>query len=166
MARLTSPSLLELDLGMELALIIGPTTEDPFSDEDLRIAWQHHRARMMEQYCRRPGQRPWGWWFFEAGREEHLTPYPLRSEFEGTAEERVDALIEYDIEPVVFLAANGHLRDDELAALRERANEAKLRIGTGGERISGGFSRSQGAVSYDRRDVELYEAVTEALKRL
>jgi hypothetical protein len=99
MARLTSPSLLELDLGMELALIIGPTTEDPFSDEDLRIAWQHHRARMMEQYCRRPGQRPWGWWFFEAGREEHLTPYPLRSEFEGTAEERVDALIEYDIEP-------------------------------------------------------------------
>lgn len=58
MARLTSPSLLELDLGMELALIIGPTTEDPFSDEDLRIAWQHHRA-----------------------------------------EERVDALIEYDIEP-------------------------------------------------------------------
>jgi hypothetical protein len=105
-----------------------------------------------------------GWWFFKAERERHLTPYPLHSEFDGTAEERVEALIEYDREPVVWLAANGHLRDDEIAALTERANEAKLRIDAGNERISGGHYRSHGAVWHDRKDVELYEAVKEVLK--
>ena len=52
------------------------------------------------------------------------------------------------------------LRADELEALRERANEAKLRIGTPRERISGGGLPH--GVSVDVRAVELFEDVTAA----
>ena len=53
------------------------------------------------------------------------------------------------------MAELGELRADELAALRERANEAKLRIGTTRERSSDG-------VSMDARVVELFETVRTA----
>jgi hypothetical protein len=53
------------------------------------------------------------------------------------------------------LAELGELRPDELAAVRERANEARLRVGTAAERISGGRRDSSGAVSMDARAAEL-----------
>jgi hypothetical protein len=53
------------------------------------------------------------------------------------------------------LAELGELRPDELAAVRERANEARLRVGTAAERISGGGRDSSGAVSMDARAAEL-----------
>jgi hypothetical protein len=62
------------------------------------------------------------------------------------------------------LAELGELTDAELAALRERATEARLRIDTGRERVSGGNLGSPGAVSLDRRAVELFERVEEALR--
>lgn len=157
MARLTNPAFVELNLNLEMALNIGPTTWDNFSDEDLRVGWEHHRERLMAQGVDVPGRRPWGWWFFEAERDEHLTPYPLDPE--GSVEERSKAIDAYYREPVVWLAEHGHLRDDEIAAIAERANEAKLRVGTDAERTgSGGVDRP------DRRAVELYEAVKGALK--
>jgi hypothetical protein len=58
------------------------------------------------------------------------------------------------------------LRDDDLATLRERANEAKTRIGTDRERVSGGaLGLSPQAYSVDRRAVELQERVKAALRQ-
>jgi hypothetical protein len=51
----------------------------------------------------------------------------------------------------VRLAQLGQVDVDELAALRERAHEAKLRVGTGRERLSDG-------VSLDARNVDFHEA--------
>jgi hypothetical protein len=58
----------------------------------------------------------------------------------------------------IRLAELGELRPDELAALHERANEAKTRIGTPSELLSDGKS-------LDRRCVGLYERVEDALGR-
>jgi hypothetical protein len=156
MARLTSPAFVELDPRLRLSLEIGPTTFDPFTDEELELAWEQHREELMEPGPSLPGSRPWAWWFFEAGREEYLTPYPL--DFEGTTEEHAEAINDHYIEPVVFLAKNGFLTDDELAAIAEKANEAKTRVGTKREHWgSGGVDRS------DRRAVELWRAVEKAI---
>lgn len=128
------------------------------SDEERREAWEARRDRLMADW---PHvwlhQRPWAWWRYEAGREEHLFEYPL--DFGGTQDEHADLLDEWHNEPVVWLAANGHLRADEIAAITEDANIARPRIGTPGEHIgSGGVDRA------DVRAVKLYEAVTEAAK--
>jgi hypothetical protein len=150
--------MLELDVDLLLALEIGPITTDPFTDQDLRTAWEYDRARLMEQSCPRPGDRPWAWWHFEAGRDEHLTEYPLRQG--EPIDERANAIDAYYLEPVVYLAEHGHLRDDEIAAIAERANEARMRVGTPAEHYgSGGVDR------VDRRAVKLYEAVIEAVRR-
>ena len=164
MARLTAPGLVEIDSGMLYALTLGPTTEDNFSDEELEIAWEHHRERLMAQEAEPPflpGHRPWAWWNFEADREQHLTPHPPSIfNFEGTDEEYLEALKEHQFEPVLWLAANGHLRDDEVAALAEKANEARLRLNAGGGRIAGA---GPSGVPVDRWAIELYAAVKEAM---
>jgi hypothetical protein len=74
-----------------------------------------------------------GWWVFEAGEDKPRG---------------------FDAE-ALRLAELGELRPDELAAVRERANEARLRVGTAAERISGGGRDSSGAVSMDARAAEL-----------
>jgi hypothetical protein len=157
MARLTNLAFVELDLNMEMALQIGPTTEDDLSDEDMRVAWEHHRDRLMAQGSKLPGSRPWGWWAFEAGRDEHLLPYPSRSE-EESAEERSKALDAYAFEPVLWLAEHGHLRDDEIAALAEDANVARTRVNTPAEHYGPSYFP-------DRRAIELYERVSAIRKR-
>ena len=159
MARLTNPAVVELDIEMLLALLIGPASEDAFTDDELEAAWRYHRDDLTGRAVYRlPGCRPWAWWEFEAGRPEHLEEYPLH--FEGTVDANADAIDAYQIEPIVYLAANGHLRDDEVAAFHERATEAQIRIGTPTEHIgSGGVDRP------DRRAVKLYEAVREAMPR-
>jgi hypothetical protein len=65
----------------------------------------------------------------------------------------------------VRLAELGELTAEELAALREEANEARLRVGTDAERISGGGRNTPGAVSMDAQAVELWERVEAALPR-
>ena len=72
----------------------------------------------------------WGWWAFVAGED---MPHGQYAES-------------------VRLGELGELSADDLAALRERANEARLRIGTPRERLSNG-------VSVDARAVGLWEAV-------
>ena len=83
---------------------------------------------------RGPGQRPWAYWRFELGEE------PPQD----------------DRQPI-RLAELGLLRDDEVAAIAERANEARPRIGTTAEHY--------GPNCWPDRDaVELHEAVTAALQ--
>ena len=132
---------LGIDLSMELvlALLIGPTEDDDLTDEDLELGWRYRGEQIMEDYRGVLGTRPWGWWKFAAGEEKPASDRGAEA---------------------VRLAELGELRADELAALRERANEAKLRIGTPRERVSGGGVPH--GVSVDVRDVELFEAVTAA----
>ena len=65
---------------------------------------------------------------------------------------------DYTIEPLVFLAANGHLRDDEISAIRADADEARPRIGTGYEQWGSG-----GMDMLDQLKVKAWEAVKAAL---
>jgi hypothetical protein len=73
---------------------------------------------------RRP-RRPWGFWLFEIGE---CPPEP---------DEEDDITDHRELE-AVRLAELGELNSHELAALREQAKEARLRVGTTSERISGG----------------------------
>jgi hypothetical protein len=73
-------------------------------------------------------------------------------------DEEAEAWDEYQIEPVEWMAAHGHLTSEEVAAITEKANQARPRIGTDGERIG-----SSGVDRADRRAVRLYEAVTAAV---
>lgn len=113
---------------VHLALAIGPTEGDGLTLEDLRIGWRYHGDGVCAEH--RSCARPWGWWQFEAGEE-----MPLKRD-----------------EETLRLAELGELTDAELAALRERATEAKLRVGTDRERLADGRS-------VDAPTVDLWEAV-------
>ena len=132
------------------------------TDEERRAAWEERREALMANYLTPPllpGHRPFAWWRYEAGRPQHLSEYPALFGGEMRQDERAEALDEYEIEPVAWMAAHGHLTDEELAKIAERANEARPRIGTPTEHIgSGGVDRA------DRRAVRLYEAVWRAQK--
>ena len=132
------------------------------TDEERRAAWEERREALMVNYLTPPllpGHRPFAWWRYEAGRPHHLTEHPPPLDFETPQDERAEALDEYEIEPMEWMAAHGHLTDEELAKIAERANEARPRIGTPAEHIgSGGVDRA------DRRAVRLYEAVWRAQK--
>jgi hypothetical protein len=129
--RFTRP--VELGPDLQMGLLIGPVAGDGLSDEDLAVAWWVHRDELMA-YDRITATRPWGYWRFEIGEEMPS----------GGCKVQTLRLAELEL-----------LTDDELAALREKANEARLRIGTPAERLSDG-------TSMDQRDVELFEAVAAA----
>ena len=63
MARITNPAVIELGPDMWLALLIGPTTVDYVTAEDLRVAWEFHGE---EPTQRVQGKSPGGLWRFEA----------------------------------------------------------------------------------------------------
>jgi hypothetical protein len=120
-----------------LDLEIGPA-EGGLTVEELSVAWEVERAGVMDRL--RVGSRPWAYWWFELGEDKPR----------NTAAE------------AVRLAELGELGAGELAALRERATEAGLRVGTPAERVSGGSLSGRG-VSMDARAVELWEAVRRAV---
>jgi hypothetical protein len=125
--------------GVTLDLIVGPT-EGELTVEQLELAWEAYGAEVMRD-CSGvglPGTRPWGYWRFE-----------LR-------EDRPDG----DGEPI-RLAELGLLRDEEIAAIAERANVGRTRIGTTAEHISG-----DGRYRPDVLAVELHEAVKRALGQI
>lgn len=125
-------------------MLIGSVEGDGLSDEDYELGWRYHAARMLEEYRGPAGTRPWGWWTFEGAERK-----PSGKDAEA-----------------VRLAELDELRNDELTTLLDGAEEAKLRIGTGGERVSGGSLKlSPGAYSVDAREFELWEAVEAALRR-
>ena len=104
----------------------------------LKLLWDREGEELMRDRVY-DGRRPWAYWRFELG------------------EERPDR----DQEPI-RLAELGLLRDEEIAAITEKVNEARVRIGTPAEHISGGGS----TCSYpDRETVELGEALSAALRR-
>ena len=82
----------------------------------------------------------------------------VAEEMRRPVEERAAEVDAYYIEPVVFLASIGELREDEIAELREAAEDARPRIGTDAEVY--GFG---GVDMIDRRRVKLWEAVRAAL---
>ena len=89
-----------------LALLIGPVRGGPYGDppdDVLELLWRRDRDRLLTD-SGRVGARPWGWWRFEA-RE----PRPSGAD------------------EAVRLAELGELTVEELAAMAERANEARLR---------------------------------------
>jgi hypothetical protein len=141
-----------LDSDLRLALLLGPVRDDGLADADLELGWRYYGGQIMREDVGPAGTRPWGWWRFVAGEERPRRIWnPETRRSEGIAAE------------AVRLAELGELRDDELAALRERANEARPRIGTPHERIAGGsLKRSPRAYSVDARAVELLEAVEAA----
>jgi len=120
---------------------MGPIEGDGLTDKDVELGWHYRRKQMMADHGRSHGRPPWGWWWFEAGEEQ---PRPWAAE-------------------TVRLAELGELTSEELAALQEKANEARLRVGTDAERISGG-GRENG-VSMDQRAVDLWDAVERARLR-
>ena len=139
------------------ALMLGHVGSVFASDEECRAAWVKRREEIMARDWP-TGHRPWGWWAFEAERPKHLVSLTEVLDFEGTQDEEAEALDEYKTEPVEWMAAHGHLTAEEIAAITEKANEARPRIGTDSEHIgSGGVDRA------DQRAVKLYEAITAAL---
>ena len=120
-------------------LTMGPTdAEGELTVDQLEVAWEIEGDRLMSEYRGPAGTRPWAHWWFDLGEQQ---PADWAAE-------------------TVRLGELGELGADELAALRERANEARLRIGTDSERISGGWREN--GVSMDVRAVELFEAVLAA----
>jgi hypothetical protein len=121
-----------------IELLTGPV-DGGLTVDQLKVAWEVERGWLMTDGGRGPGRRPWAHWWFDLGEE-------IPRDFAAEA---------------VRLAELGLLRDDELAALRERATEARLRVGTAAERISAlGTHMEQRP---DRDAVALYEAVAAAL---
>jgi hypothetical protein len=119
---------------LELDLLIGSRGE--FTEAEPERGWRVDGRELTEGARARSGcWRPWGWWRFEAGREE-----PCRAE------------------EVVYLAECGELTDAEVAAIAERANEARIRIGTPAEHCGG----TDGSYRPDRDAVKLHEAVIAA----
>jgi hypothetical protein len=139
-----------MNSNLTFALLIGPTEGDGLTDKDLELGWRYRAKQIMEDHRGPHGTRPWGWWVFEAGEDP---PEPGED----------DDLTEPRAVEAVRLAELGELTGEELAALGEQANEARLRVGTDSERISGGWR--QYGVSIDQRDVDLWEAVERARGR-
>jgi hypothetical protein len=143
------------------ALRFGAWSRVAEDEDELRGAWEEFRERIMAEYQdrRRPGSRPWAWWHFEAGREQHLVPWSEAQDGwwlgpGSPIEERADEYDEWEMEPTLFLASIGELRGDELEQLELAAVEARERVDTGAERSgSGGLDR------VDRRKAKLWEAV-------
>src|SRR3954447_13513853 len=108
-----------------------------FTDEQLKLAWHAYGEEIMGDLTARPssaGTRPWAYWEFELN------------------EERPDG-----DEEAIRLAELGLLRDDEIAAITERAKVGRARIGT--------TAKHHGPNYYPDRDaVELHEAVKRGLE--
>jgi hypothetical protein len=138
MARLRDRSQLDPKrlAGMTLELMMGPTAGFGPTVKDLALVWELRSDQMMRDYEGPAGTRPWAYWAFDLGEAKPAG---------------------WDAE-AVRLAELGLLEPAELAALRERANEACLRVATGNERISGGNHKS--GVSLDAAAVELWERVS------
>jgi hypothetical protein len=143
-ARLTPAQRMELR--------IGPAGRSSFrSDRRRRKMWELHADELhAEGPPRAPGFRLWGWWHYVAKRPEHLGEMPMMLDH-PTLEEDAEAIDEYENEPIVWMAANGHLTRDEIAKIEAEARAASRRVGTDEERIG-----SAGADMADRRAVKLW----------
>ena len=126
-----------------IEFFLGPGS---YTVDQLRAAWEALPNQTNGLNRRNLGRRPWAYWCFEL------------------AEERPDGP-----EETVRLAELGELSSEEVAALRERGTEARLRVGTPAEQISGGNiidgkPSSPSTYSLDQHTANLWERVEAALK--
>jgi hypothetical protein len=134
-------------LDATIELIIGPCV---LSEKQLEVAWEAYGDEITGWQHSADPSRPWGYWRFVLGEEKPFPHWnPEAHQMEGKHAE------------TIRLAELGELSDEEVAAIAEKANEARLRVGTDSEHISGGPYGG----SMDSEAVELYEAVKEAIKR-
>jgi len=120
-----------------LTLLLGPFGNCSYTEAQLRAAWEVRReASMGFNAMGRSGVgfRPWAFWRFDLDEDPPE-----------------------DDDAVIRLAELGLLRDHEVAAIAEAANEAKLRIDTGAEHYGPDNYRP------DRDAVKLEQAVKKAL---
>lgn len=138
--------------------------EWPFDSEDEhREAWELYGDHVMPEVPYIAGTRPQAWWTFVAERPDHLVDEPDSADYlvdrkmtdEGRTQYERD-YIDWEHEPILWMAANGHLTDYELAQIEARAEEAEGRVGTEAEEVSSGFLHT------DRAAVELARQVREA----
>ena len=101
--------------------------------------------------------RPNEWWEQVAGRARHLTDSPGITAAGYQSPETARLLDDWDFEPVLWLARNGHLTPPEVDHIRAKAREAAPRVGTGREQMS------WYTVSKDRSAVRRARAVDAAL---
>ena len=97
------------------------------TEAERRKAWEARRAAIMAGWNGALGHRPWAFWQYEAERPD-LYIGPPRTP--GMIAEATRRSHEHDIERLTFLAANGHLTDEEVDTITEQAEEAAERIGT------------------------------------
>ena len=65
-----------LDSWLEFGLTYGAFNLQ--SIDELETAWQIHGEQLLNNYVQqRPGQRPWGWWQFEAKHSRREVNAPL-----------------------------------------------------------------------------------------
>ena len=118
-------------------------------------AWKAHRERLClaEAQAHAPGERPWAFWHYDAGRSEYL---PIDETDRDRGALRDDA----EAEPVGPLAGGGYLYPDEIDELRRQGVEAAARIDTGSELVTTGMGLPHGP---DRQAVKVAAAIEAAL---
>jgi hypothetical protein len=137
-------------LDIYLDLLMGP--HGGFTEEQLRIAWDVERDSIMEHNRNNSAtiaNRPWGYWKFELGEEppEH------------------DEKLHLPWPEAIRLAELGELRPDEIAALAEKAAEAKARIAKGWHHEHISALGTDCERWYDRETARGWELLQKALKR-
>jgi hypothetical protein len=80
--------------------------------------------------------RPSEWWEQVAGRPRHLTVWPGITAAGYQSPETGRLLDEWEFEPVLWLARNGHLTPAEVECIRDAARDAAPRVGTDREQMS------------------------------
>jgi hypothetical protein len=71
--------------------------------------WELHADELhAEGPPRAAGFRLWGWWRYVAKRPKHLGEMPMMLDH-PTLEEDAEAIDEFENEPIIWMAANGHL---------------------------------------------------------
>jgi hypothetical protein len=154
----------------EQQLLLGFTGEGvgyPFEDEaEERKAWERRRAEWEQKWKRparshTPGSRPAAWWKFIAGRPHRVLHWPSHGH-------TVQEMLDYEIEPLEWLAREGHLEAWEINKIREDAAVAAARFGTPSERLSGVGPGGDGEriITAQRVDRALGEAGDERYKNV
>jgi hypothetical protein len=134
MTRIAGHQVPPYDIGVALGFILGPDASR-YSEAELELAWAAYAEELGLGKGRTPGTRGWARWKFEAGQDPPADDdQPLR------------------------LAELGLLRDDEVAALAELADEAAARLATPGQ-YRGSVPEAE---PYDLGVVARFEAVKKA----
>lgn len=119
MARRTNDGRPPIEPPDQIALALGDGYDEAY-DDVWRAAWKRKRDEMLDEaeLAKRPGDRPWAWWAFEAPDD---TPDEL---LPGAGDPNdADALYAKHLLVLRFLAERGLLAATERDALLEKVRE-------------------------------------------